>query len=173
MNLAKLCQSDQLVTFNLPITQCSYPEASISVGIMAKAIGECNDDALSLDSGFSEPISDIAAEFDGSQKDKSRFPSSLPAYPSSLSPLPQPRATSKDIPPTAISASNQFFALLSSHPELQRKWSEVERELIELQEKYRVVLQQKTELAESLFREKEVSFFSLAIHSLRLEKQAT
>lgn len=97
-----------------------------------------------------------------SQRDKSRFPSSLPSYPSSIPPIPQLRRNSKDFAQTSISASNQFFALLSSHPELQRRWSEKEGELIELQEKYRGALQQKTELSEALFREKEVEEHSFS-----------
>jgi hypothetical protein len=121
---------------------------------------------LSQESGFSEPISDIAAEFEGFQKERPRFPSfgapALPSYPSSASyspTIPQPSSRGvnwKDLPESPISSSNQFLALLSSQPELQKKWMEVERDLFELQERYRTSLRQKTDLAEALSREKEV-----------------
>jgi hypothetical protein len=175
-----MSQANHSATLHLPVAQCSYPEATISVHILAKAIGEvcpsslpplpppspaphlwqCNEDAMSQESGFSEPISDIAADFEGFQKERSRFPSSLPSYPSSFppTPLPPPRGVNwKDLPESPISPSNQFLALLSSQPELQKKWAEVERELFELQEKHRASLKQKTDMAEALSREKEVS----------------
>jgi hypothetical protein len=115
---------------------------------------------LSLDSGFSEPISDIAADFEEKPRFRSSLPS-LPAYPSSL-PLDLPPSPLLDsgrdpVGKSSISSSNQFLALLTSHPELQKKWNEAEREIVALQEKYRSVLQQKTKLSEELHQERTVS----------------